>query len=118
MIASSDAHYYEEIYFDEFYRVLVLSEKDNFIVSVDVYVKKASFESPKETCIDNICLLLKEVKDASRTLLGVINILVVAIKVRENPVEVISVKWILNHKPSREEIEYIYKKSWEIVNTL
>jgi len=118
MITGSGTHYYEEIYFDEFYRVLVLSEESSFIVSVDVYMKKASFESSKKTCIDDICLLLREVEEASRALPGVIRVLVVAIKVRENPVEVVSVKWILDHKPSKEEIKDIYKKSWELINTL
>jgi hypothetical protein len=118
MIINSGTHHYEEIYFDEFYRVLVLSEKSSFIVSVDVYMKKTSFESSKKTCIDDICLLLKEVEEASKALPGVIRVLVVAIKVRENPVEVVSVKWILDHKPGREEIEHIYKESWGLINTL
>jgi len=109
---------YEELYFDEYYRVLVLSERDNYIVSVDVYVKKDKFEYSSETCTDNVCLLVREIKETHCKVPGVTRVLVIAVKVRENPVEVVSVKWILDHKPSREEVEELYRESWRLATSL
>jgi len=109
--------YYEELYFDEFYRVLVLRDESGYLVSVDVYAKKNSFEYSNRICIDKVCLLVKELETPREVLHGVIKVLIVAVKVHDNPVEVVSVKWILDHKPSREEIEELYKASWRLLSS-
>jgi hypothetical protein len=109
---------YEEIYFDEYYRVLVLGEKGNYIVSVDVYARREEFEYSEKTCVNSVCLLVKEVREATSSVQGVLRVLVIAVKVLENPVEIVNVKWILDHKPDRDEVEKIYKESWKLVSVL
>ena len=117
---SSTEALYEEIYFDEFYRVLVIREGDTYIVSVDVYSKRDNFEYSNRTCTDDVCLLIREVGEVTslhEILHGVLKILVVAVKVRDNPVEIVNVKWILNRKPSGKEIKEIYKLSWQLATS-
>lgn len=117
LTTSTNPGEHEEVYFDEFYRVLVLGEKGKYIVSVDVYAKSEKFEYSNSTCVDNVCLLVKEVKELPSSVQGIIKTLIIAVKVLENPVEIVSVKWLLDHKPSREEIEKIYRESWRLACT-
>jgi len=106
----------EEYYFNEYYRVLVIKDEEGYVVSVDVYESKWSHSNYKSTCIDDTCLLAKEVEagDLELNISGVRKLVIIGVKVG-NKAEVISVKWILNHKPSYEELETIFKKSWQLV---
>lgn len=106
----------EEHYFDEYYRVIVISEEGKYIVSVDVYRVGWSYKNYKEICIENICLLLKElpINLVGTTLRGVEKVILVGTRVGDK-YETINVKWIVDHKPSDVELQELYDFSWKLI---
>lgn len=104
----------EEYFFDNFYRVLVIPEDGKFIVSVDVYIAYWNHTNPREICIENTCLLVKEISNISLGMdLSVEKIVVIGVRVSGKD-ETINVKWVLNRKPGFQDIERLYKYSWLI----
>ena len=106
----------EEHYLNDYYRVLVIRDNDKYIVSVDVYRAEWKYQDYFVNCINEVCLLFKEIEnlDISIDLNGVEKIIVIGSRVKDK-YETINVKWILNHKPSQTEVEKIYQYSWKII---
>ncbi|MEM2025276.1 MAG: hypothetical protein QXW94_03195 [Desulfurococcaceae archaeon] len=108
----------EELFFDEYYRMLVLEDLNRFIISVDVYKPGWDYTNYKDVCINETCLLLKELSPSEINLDaamgGVEKVVVVGVKVGAK-FETIGVKWFMKHKPSSEEVRSIYERSWRII---
>lgn len=109
----------EEYYFDEYYRVLVMGEENKYVVSVDVYYASWKYSEYRELCVGEVCLLVKDIlpSEVKVSISGVEKISVIGVKVKDK-CETINVKWIMNRKPTNEEISSIYKDSWSIVKAL
>ncbi|MEM4718182.1 MAG: hypothetical protein QXE81_05430 [Desulfurococcaceae archaeon] len=108
----SDLNKVEEYFFDNYYRVLVLPEDGKFIVSVDVYITQWNQSDQREICIENTCLLVKEINNFSPGIdQRVEKIIVIGVRVAGRD-ETINVKWILSGKPGFLDIEKLYKYSW------
>lgn len=109
----------EEYYFDDYYRVLVINEEGKYVVSVDVYYANWRYSEHRELCIEEVCLLVKEItpSQVKANVDGVMKIMVIGTKVKDKH-ETINVKWIMNRKPSSNEILGIYRDSWNIVKGL
>ncbi|AFL67036.1 hypothetical protein Desfe_1165 [Desulfurococcus amylolyticus DSM 16532] len=108
-----------EYYFSDYYRVIVIEEGDSYIVSVDVYRSKWIFTDYTEKCVENTCLLLKELSPESNgnryvDLDSVSKIIIIGVKVDDN-YETINVKWVLRKKPTYSDIESLYEASWRII---
>ena len=117
MSTGGEAYYLEEYYFDNFYRVLVVRENEKYVVSVDVYYNEWKRIDQKEVCVENTCLLVKEVdpNDVKALFQSVEKIFIIGVKVNDK-LETVNVKWVFNSKPSREVMEKIYKYSWKIAS--
>lgn len=110
-----DLHnYVREVFFDNYYRVLVVHGGSEYTVSVDVYHVGWIFTDYRERCIDNICLLIAEAPIPHIEGLVVKRVLVIGIRVGERA-ETINVKWFIDKNPTTEDLERIYKYSWMIV---
>ncbi|MEM4490547.1 MAG: hypothetical protein QXK41_05245 [Desulfurococcaceae archaeon] len=107
----------EEYYFDNFYRVVLLRDDEKYVVSVDVYYAGWKYDDQRKICVENTCLIIKEIdpSETSISLQDVERIFVIGVKV-DNKFETINVKWILKSKPCREVIETIYKFSWKLAS--
>jgi hypothetical protein len=117
MNTGDEADYLEEYYFDNFYRVLVIRENEKYVVSVDVYYNGWKYINQKEVCVENTCLLVKEIdpNDVKAVFQSVEKIFIIGVKVNDK-LETVNVKWVSNSKPNREVIEEIYKYSWKIAS--
>ncbi|MEM0001143.1 MAG: hypothetical protein QXH02_06915 [Desulfurococcaceae archaeon] len=105
----------EEYYFDDYYRVLVINEDGRYVVSVDVYYANWEYSEHRELCIEEVCLLVKEIapSQVKVSVDGVVKVLVIGTRVGGR-YETINVKWIMVRKPSSSEISSIYMDSWNI----
>lgn len=107
----------EEYYFDDYYRVIVIRSSQYYVVSVDVYVNHWIFDVYESTCIEDTCLLVKKLgEDALECISGVREIMVVGVKVGSK-LETINVKWFVDHRPSAQEVETIYRCSWKLITS-
>ncbi|MEM0325732.1 MAG: hypothetical protein QW733_01690 [Desulfurococcaceae archaeon] len=105
----------EEYYFDDYYRVVVVRDEQDHIVSVDVYRPTWKYDSYESICVENVCLLISVLRNPEISAIhGVKKIIVIGVKVNEK-VETVNVKWIVDHKPSRSEVEAMYRESWRLV---
>lgn len=107
----------KEIFIDNYYRVLVVREKTSYVVSVDVYYVGWRFHDYRETCVDNVCILIAEAPVPSINGLSIRRVLVVGVKAGGR-VETINVKWFVDREPSEEELYSLYKYSWIIAGTI
>lgn len=109
----------EEYYFDDYYRVLVINEEGKYVVSVDVYYANWKYSEHRELCVEEVCLLIKEIapSQVKVNMDGVVKIIVIGTRVKGKH-ETINVKWIMNRKPSINEVSSIYRESWNIAKNL
>lgn len=107
----------EEYYFDDYYRVLVMRDENKYVVSVDVYHAKWEYPDYEDLCIENVCLLVKEIVPRETSIRGVEKVIVIGVKVKDK-YETIGVKWTIDHKPSSDEVYNIYRESWDIARGL
>mgnify|MGYP001772586198 CR=1 FL=1 len=106
----------EEYYFNEYYRVLVIEDEEGYVVSVDVYKNSWKYEDAESICVENTCLLLKKIKgNPTSNITGVKEVIVIGARVGSS-LETINVKWLLDHKPSLEEVRAIYESSWQLIS--
>jgi hypothetical protein len=104
-----------EQYFDNFYRVVVVRDNGEYVVSVDVYYVGWTYGDHREVCIENTCLLMKEL-DASILRVNPCKsrkIIVIGTRLGSKA-ETINIKWICSEKPSGRELEELYRLSWII----
>lgn len=106
----------EEYYFDDYYRVVILRENGSYVVSVDVYSSDWIFKSFESICVENVCMLVKRLKDIPTEVNGVSEIIIIGVRVKDK-LETINVKWVMDHKPSREELERVYRSSWQLITS-
>lgn len=105
----------EEYYFDDYYRVVVVKDGQDYVVSVDVYKNSWAYDVYESICVENTCLFVKRLSgDSTRCVSGVREVMITGVKVGSK-VETINVKWILDHKPSFQEVGALYECSWRLI---
>jgi hypothetical protein len=104
-----------EYYFDNFYKVLVVKSGGEYLVSVDTYIAGWYHGPPQELCIEDACLLYKEVyfEEAASLPCKPARVVIVGSRVRDR-VETINVKWVCRERPSDEEVKRLYEISWTL----
>lgn len=108
-----------EYYFSDYYRVVVIGEDNLFIVSVDVYRKGWLFSGFEEKCVSNglVCARFKTLENPSlpEDLSSITEKVIVEGIKASGAEETISVKWLLNRKPTLEEVSRIHELSWRLI---
>lgn len=104
-----------EYFFDNYYRVVVLEDEGGFLVSVDVYITDWRLGEPVEKCINNTCLLVKEItlNNSQEYPCNPSKITIIGVKTSGKR-ETISVKWLCREKPGYNQIQALYELSWRI----
>ncbi|WP_440058923.1 hypothetical protein ACSU1N_03775 [Thermogladius sp. 4427co] len=109
-----------EVYFSNYYRVLLVEEEDRVFISVDVYKKGFDFSISKSMCVrEDFCLLYSSLDPGSYKGLLPENVLSIEVVGARTPagLETLNVRWVVKKPVDNDLLKKIFEASWKIVGS-
>ncbi|MGC9121885.1 MAG: hypothetical protein ACP5HP_02985 [Thermogladius sp.] len=111
-------HSVREVYFSDYYRVLVVEEDDKVFVSVDVYKKGFDYPVTRTSCVkEDFCLIYSTLDPAlaGPDLKDVTLSLEVVGSKTPGGVETLNVRWVLRKPLGEDVLRKVFETSWLLI---